>query len=325
MSYVTTAQQRRRPQRRRRREEPQEEEKHQEREQQHEEEKIPTQATMDMSRIQEAINGLSRKYLESQEQQRSLQMQMMEQQSGFQTQMMDYQRELHMQLMKQQEQHKQLGESICMINQRQNQQEEATHKLFHNQEHQEKQIQELGRRQKACLQAFEKMRVFQKGCYFNRAGYDINTQSKLNYLIGYLPLLNSEIKRYEDVHDEITSLEIERARWKEAEEWQGRGKGSNIGGQSWLTNVASNFEEKGQAILVAKVGSPTLLGNVLNGLKVQRWLPKLAHQRFWQRSYKKGCNIGGNVGSPTLPPTSLMRLKVGAEKIALCAYVVRYL
>ncbi|KAL4371368.1 hypothetical protein AHAS_Ahas06G0158800 [Arachis hypogaea] len=91
-----------------------------------------------MSQIQEAIDGLSRQYLKSQEQQRNLQLQMMDQQRGFLSQMMDYQREFHMQLMKQQqEQHNQLAESINMVIQKQAQQEKAIHKLLHNQEHQD--------------------------------------------------------------------------------------------------------------------------------------------------------------------------------------------
>ncbi|XP_016164753.1 involucrin-like [Arachis ipaensis] len=168
--------------------------------------------TLDMSQVQEAIASLSKQYLESQEQQRNLQVQMMNQQEELHSQLMDHQREWQKQLMEQQlEQGSQFGKSINMINQRQAQQQEAIQKLIHMQAHQATHIHEMHRKQREHMDAFDEYRAFQEGVYLRRAGYDINTQARLGYLVGQLPVLNPGIRRYEEVHEELAWVEKERA------------------------------------------------------------------------------------------------------------------
>ncbi|RYR41786.1 hypothetical protein Ahy_A08g038198 [Arachis hypogaea] len=81
--------------------------------------------TLDMHQLQEAINGLSRQYLEGQEAQKELQLQMMEEQ---------------------QSQGQQWGETFNRMEQRQNEQQESIHRLINIQAHQGAHIHEKHRR-----------------------------------------------------------------------------------------------------------------------------------------------------------------------------------
>ncbi|RYQ95316.1 hypothetical protein Ahy_B08g090487 [Arachis hypogaea] len=83
-------------------------------------------ATLDMHELQEAIDGLSRQYLESQETQRELQLQMMGQQEESLSRWMTQQGEWQKQMMDQQlSQGQQWSETFHRMEQRQNEQQES--------------------------------------------------------------------------------------------------------------------------------------------------------------------------------------------------------
>ncbi|XP_015944600.1 uncharacterized protein LOC107469734 [Arachis duranensis] len=111
------------------------------------EEQAPT--ILDMHKLQEAIDGLSRQYIENQGAQKELQLQMMDRQEESFSRWMNQQGEWQKQLMEQQlEQGRQWGESFHRLNQKQDQQQEAIQKLINIQAHQGAHIHEMHRKQR---------------------------------------------------------------------------------------------------------------------------------------------------------------------------------
>ncbi|RYR66896.1 hypothetical protein Ahy_A03g013061 [Arachis hypogaea] len=145
--------------------------------------------TLDMHQLQEAINGLSRQYLEGQGAQRELQLQMMEQQ---------------------QSQGQQWGETFNRMEQRQNEQQESIQRLINIQAHQGAHIHEMHRRQIEHTELLDEQRAFAEGVYMSETGHHINTQARLGYLVGQLPILHPEIARYEEMKDELARRERQR-------------------------------------------------------------------------------------------------------------------
>ncbi|RYR38874.1 hypothetical protein Ahy_A09g044152 [Arachis hypogaea] len=117
--------------------------------------------TLDMHQLQEAINSLSRQYLEGQGAQKELQLQMMEQQ---------------------QSQWQQWGETFNRMEQRQNEQQESIQRLINIQTHQGAHIHKMHRRQIEHTELLDEQRAFVEGVYMSETGHHINTQARLGYL-----------------------------------------------------------------------------------------------------------------------------------------------
>ncbi|XP_016164978.1 probable serine/threonine-protein kinase irlF [Arachis ipaensis] len=172
MEGITDTQQERRPQGRRRRR-PQMEEGQ-------------ASSAIDLSQMQSTIEKMSRQYMRdkeqqeqymrAQEQQENWQLKMMEQQENFQLKMMDQQREFHARFLEQQREQS-------------SQSQESFDKLFQQQAEHEKYIQNLYQWKNIYHTAGEQR-------YLDRIEYDIETQSKLNYIACDMPVVNREIKPF---------------------------------------------------------------------------------------------------------------------------------
>nr|XP_025678405.1 uncharacterized protein LOC112778285 [Arachis hypogaea] len=115
------------------------------------------------------------------------------------------------QMMEQQlEQGKQWGESFHRLGQRQDQQQEAIQKLINIQAHQGAHIHEMHRKQLEQAELFDEYRAFSEGVYMTHTGHYVNTQARLGYLVGQLPILHPGITSYEEVKDELVREERER-------------------------------------------------------------------------------------------------------------------
>ncbi|XP_057755971.1 uncharacterized protein LOC130975162 [Arachis stenosperma] len=164
---------------------------------------------MDLSQMQRAIEEMSQQYmkaqeqqqeqylrqqeqyLKAQEQQENCQLKMMEQQENFQMKMMDQQRDFQARsLERQMEQAVQFQESF--------------NNLFQQQAKQEKYMQDFHQWKNIYHTAGEARQV-------DQMEYDIDTQSKLNYLVGGMPVVNQEIKPYQE-WPELEAVQKERAR-----------------------------------------------------------------------------------------------------------------
>ncbi|RYR19551.1 hypothetical protein Ahy_B03g064364 [Arachis hypogaea] len=156
--------------------------------------------TLDMHQLQEAIDGLSRQYLESQGAQKELQLQMMGQQDEWQRQMMEQQLS----------QGQQWGEAFNRMEQRQNEQQESTQRLINIQAHQGAHIHEMHRRQIEQAELLDEQRAFAEGVYMSETGHQINTQARLGYLVGQLPILHPGIAKYDEMKDELARKERQR-------------------------------------------------------------------------------------------------------------------
>ncbi|QHO01593.1 uncharacterized protein DS421_13g416460 [Arachis hypogaea] len=168
-------------------------------------------ATLDMHQLQEAIDGLSRQYVENQGAQKELQLQMMNRQEESLSRWMNQQEECQKKLMEQQlEQGRQWDESFQRINQKQDQQQEAIQKLINIQAHQGAHIHEMHRKQIEQAELFDEYRAFSEGVYMSETGHHVNTQARLGYLVGQLPILHPGITRYEEVKDELAREEREK-------------------------------------------------------------------------------------------------------------------
>ncbi|XP_015932414.1 uncharacterized protein LOC107458723 [Arachis duranensis] len=167
--------------------------------------------TLDMHPLQEAIDGLSRQYLESQGAQKELQLQMIGQQKEALSRWMTQQGEWQRQIMEQQlSQGQQWEETFNRMEQRQNEQQDSIQRLINIQAHQGARIHEMHRRQIEHIELLDEQRAFAEGVYMSETGYHINTQAKLEYLVGQLPILHPGITRYEEVKDELAREERQR-------------------------------------------------------------------------------------------------------------------
>ena len=76
------------------------------------------------------------------------------------------------------------------------------------------------------VELFDEYRAFAEGVYMNETGHHVNTQARLGYLVGQLPVLHPGITRYEEVKDELARKERERVEKshesvrKALEEWK---------------------------------------------------------------------------------------------------------
>ncbi|RYQ84493.1 hypothetical protein Ahy_B10g103859 [Arachis hypogaea] len=154
------------------------------------------QQTLDMHQLQEAIDGLSRQYLESQGAQKELQLQMMGQQEETLSRWMTQQCEWQRQMMEQQlSQGQQWGEAFNRMEQRQNKQQESTQRLINIQAHQGAHIHEMHQRQ------------IEQQNYWTSKGH---SQKELGYLVGQLPVLHPGIAKYDEMKDELARKERQR-------------------------------------------------------------------------------------------------------------------
>ncbi|RYR09313.1 hypothetical protein Ahy_B05g077569 [Arachis hypogaea] len=169
------------------------------------------QQTLDMHQLQEAIDGLSRQYLESQGAQKELQLQMMGQQEETLSRWMTQQGEWQRQMMEQQlSQGQQWGEAFNRMEQRQNEQQESTQRLINIQAHQGAHIHEMHRRKIEQAELLDEQRAFAEGVYMSETGHHINTQARLGYLVGQLPVLHPRIAKYDEMKDELVRKERQR-------------------------------------------------------------------------------------------------------------------
>ncbi|RYR09217.1 hypothetical protein Ahy_B05g077368 [Arachis hypogaea] len=164
-----------------------------------------------MHQLQEAIDGLSKQYLENQGAQKELQLQLVSRQEELLSGWMNQQGKWQKQIMEQQLEHgKHWYESFHMIEQMKYQQQEAIQKLINIQAHLGAHIHQMHRKQLEQAELFDEYRAFAEGVYMNETGHHVNTQARLGYLVGQLPVLHPGIAIYEEVKDELAREERER-------------------------------------------------------------------------------------------------------------------
>ena len=136
---------------------------------------------------------------------------MMGQQKETLSRWMTQQGEWQRQMMEQQlSQGQQWGETFNRMEQRQNEQQESTQRLINIQAHQGVHIHEMHRRQIEQAELLDEQRAFAEGVYMSQIGHQINTQARLGYLVGQLPILHPRITRYEEMRDELAREERQR-------------------------------------------------------------------------------------------------------------------
>ena len=69
----------------------------------------------------------------------------------------------------------------------------------------------MHRTQREQADLFDEHRAFSEGVYLSKARHHVNTQARLGYLVGQLPILHPGITKYEDVKNELARVECERA------------------------------------------------------------------------------------------------------------------
>ncbi|RYR58277.1 hypothetical protein Ahy_A05g023935 [Arachis hypogaea] len=167
--------------------------------------------TLDMHQLREAIDGLSRQYLEGQGAQKELQLQMIRQQEEALSRWITQQGEWQRQMMEQQQsQGQQWGETFNRMEQRQNEQQESIQRLINIQAHQGAHIHEMHRRQIEHTELLDEQRAFAEGVYMSETVHHISTQARLGYLVGQLPILHPGISRYEEMKEELAREERQR-------------------------------------------------------------------------------------------------------------------
>ncbi|RYR34377.1 hypothetical protein Ahy_A10g049207 isoform A [Arachis hypogaea] len=216
LEFITTTQLERQPlARRKKRKEARQEEEPQEMEEPH---------TLNMNQLQAALEGISGQYSQIQrsqeeqaQQQRDL-WQLMDQQRGVQVQWMNQQNEYQAHMMElQQEQYAKMHEAINNSTVEYGKamekviQEQA--QLRKEQAQQRELLHRLDTRHDTFHKEFNESRMFREARHKDRLDYDICTQEKLSYLCGAPPLLNPQIKSFNEARKIFEEQELARVRF----------------------------------------------------------------------------------------------------------------
>ncbi|RYR53594.1 hypothetical protein Ahy_A06g028777 isoform A [Arachis hypogaea] len=218
LEFITTTQLERQPlARRKKRKEARQEEEPQEMEEPH---------TLNMNQLQAALEGISGQYSQIQrsqeeqaQQQRDL-WQLMDQQRGVQVQWMNQQNEYQAHMMElQQEQYAKMQEAI---NNSTMEHERAMEKVIQEQAQlrieqaqQRELLHRLDARHNAFHKDFNESRMFREARHKDRLDYDICTQEKLSYLCSTPPLLNPQIKTFNEARKIFEEQELARVRFNQ--------------------------------------------------------------------------------------------------------------
>ncbi|RYR29919.1 hypothetical protein Ahy_B01g054574 isoform B [Arachis hypogaea] len=216
LEFVTTTQLERQPlARKKKRKEARQEEEPQE---------IEETSTLNMNQLQAALEGISEQYSQIQrsqeeqaQQQRDL-WQVMNQQREVQVQWMSQQNEYQTHMMKlQQEQYAKMYEAINNSTVEYERsienviQEQA--QLRKEQAQQRELLHRLDTRHDTFHKEFNESRMFKEARHRDRIDYDICTQEKLSYLCGAPPLLNPQIKSFNEARKVFEKQELARVRF----------------------------------------------------------------------------------------------------------------
>ncbi|RYR58350.1 hypothetical protein Ahy_A05g024041 isoform A [Arachis hypogaea] len=218
LEFITTTQLERQPlARRKKRKEARQEEEPQEMEEPH---------ALNMNQLQAALEGISGQYSQIQrsqeeqaQQQRDL-WQLMDQQRGIQVQWMNQQNEYQTHMMElQQEQYAKMQEAI---NNSTMEHEKAMEKVIQEQAQlrieqaqQRELLHRLDARHNAFHKDFNESRMFREARHKDRLDYDICTQEKLSYLCSTPPLLNPQIKTFNEARKIFEEQELARVRFNQ--------------------------------------------------------------------------------------------------------------
>ncbi|RYR34420.1 hypothetical protein Ahy_A10g049265 isoform A [Arachis hypogaea] len=218
LEFITTTQLERQPlARRKKRKEARQEEEPQEMEEPH---------TLNMNQLQAALEGISGQYSQIQrsqeeqaQQQRDL-WQLMDQQRGVQVQWVNQQNEYQAHMMElQQEQYAKMQEAI---NNSTMEHERAMEKVIQEQAQlrieqaqQRELLHRLDARHNAFHKDFNESRMFREARHKDRLDYDICTQEKLSYLCSTPPLLNPQIKTFNEARKIFEEQELARVRFNQ--------------------------------------------------------------------------------------------------------------
>ncbi|RYR74024.1 hypothetical protein Ahy_A02g008617 isoform A [Arachis hypogaea] len=218
LEFITTTQLERQPlARRKKRKEARQEEEPQEMEEPH---------TLNMNQLQAALEGISGQYSQIQrsqeeqaQQQRDL-WQLMDQQREIQVQWMNQQNEYQTHMMKlQQEQYAKMQEAI---NNSTVEHEKAMEKVIQEQAQLRKEqaqqrelLHRLDARHDTFHKEFNESRMFREARHKDRLDYDICTQEKLSYLCSTPPLLNPQIKTFNEARKIFEEQELARVRFNQ--------------------------------------------------------------------------------------------------------------
>ncbi|RYR58326.1 hypothetical protein Ahy_A05g024009 isoform B [Arachis hypogaea] len=218
LEFITTTQLERQPlARRKKRKEARQEEEPQEMEEPH---------TLNMNQLQAALEGISGQYSQIQrsqeeqaQQQRDL-WQLMDQQRGIQVQWMNQQNEYQTHMMElQQEQYAKMQEAI---NNSTVEHEKAMEKVIQEQAQlrieqaqQRELLHRLDARHNTFHKEFNESRMFREARHKDRLDYDICTQEKLSYLCSTPPLLNPQIKTFNEARKIFEEQELARVRFNQ--------------------------------------------------------------------------------------------------------------
>ena len=218
LEFITTTQLERQPlARRKKRKEVRQEEEPQEMDESH---------TLNMNQLQAALEGISGQYSQIQrsqeeqaQQQRDL-WQLMDQQRGVQVQWMNQQNEYQAHMMElQQEQYAKMQEAI---NNSTMEHEKAMEKVIQEQAQlrieqaqQRELLHRLDARHDTFHKEFNESRMFREARHKDRLDYDICTQEKLSYLCSTPPLLNPQIKTFNEARKIFEEQELARVRFNQ--------------------------------------------------------------------------------------------------------------
>ncbi|RYR58560.1 hypothetical protein Ahy_A05g024390 isoform A [Arachis hypogaea] len=218
LEFITTTQLERQPlARRKKRKEARQEEEPQEMEEPH---------ALNMNQLQAALEGISGQYSQIQrsqeeqaQQQRDL-WQLMDQQRGVQVQWMNQQNEYQAHMMElQQEQYAKMQEAI---NNSTVEHEKAMEKVIQEQAQLRKEqaqqrelLHRLDARHNTFHKEFNESRMFREARHKDRLDYDICTQEKLSYLCSTPPLLNPQIKTFNEARKIFEEQELARVRFNQ--------------------------------------------------------------------------------------------------------------
>ncbi|RYQ79690.1 hypothetical protein Ahy_Scaffold2g107665 [Arachis hypogaea] len=213
LEFITTTQLERQPlARRKKRKEVRQEEEPQEMDESH---------TLNMNQLQAALEGISGQYSQIQrsqeeqaQQQRDL-WQLMDQQRGVQVQWMNQQNEYQTHMMElQQEQYAKMQEAI---NNSAMEHEKAIEKVIQEQAQlrieqaqQRELLHRLDARHETLYRDFNENRMFKEARHKDRLDYDICTQEKLSYLCSTPPLINPQIKCFNEARKIFEQQELAR-------------------------------------------------------------------------------------------------------------------
>ncbi|RYR62053.1 hypothetical protein Ahy_A04g019386 [Arachis hypogaea] len=218
LDFITTTQLERQPlARRKKRKEVRQQEEPQEMDESH---------TLNMNQLQAALEGISGQYSQIQrsqeeqaQQQRDL-WQLMDQQRGVQVQWMNQQNEYQAHMMElQQEQYAKMQEAI---NNSTMEHEKAMEKVIQEQAQlrieqaqQRELLHRLDARHETLYRDFNENRMFKEARHKDRLDYDICTQEKLSYLCSTPPLINPQIKCFNEARKIFEQQELARVRFNQ--------------------------------------------------------------------------------------------------------------